>query len=172
MIKAVILLTFFISQKSLALEWDAHLASQKASVEKIRAQEKVIYDLIEQKKSTKDNDKISKILEELVKEHNKLSELYDEFEKEKYHIKYEHPEEGSTIERRYSPYKLKTLQEFESEGGIDGRLSQIKPRVLKKYGDPIPPETKEKSEKKEQKEKQKPKKEEKPKEDDHPKLSF
>jgi hypothetical protein len=120
-----------------AREWELHSAGLKATVGKIRSKENSIAELIQLKKVTTDQAKMSELLTKLTVEHKELSGLYHDFETEKQHIRFEHPEEGPKVDRQYRPLKLKTLDEFEAEGGIDGKLSELKNKVKKKYGEPV-----------------------------------
>jgi hypothetical protein len=120
-------------------EWDKHTVSLRASVGKIRAKESEIAQLIEVKKNVTDQQQMSEILVKITKEHKELVKFYDEFEKEKQHIRFEHPEEGAKLDRQYRSQKLKSVADFEFEGGIDGRLTELKEKVKKKYGEPANP---------------------------------
>jgi hypothetical protein len=141
MILRICLLILFTLQAQ-AREWDLHEASLKASVEKIREKEKKIVEIVKQKNLLPpDSPKAKPILEELTKEHKELSEFYKDFETEKQHVRFEHPEQGLKVERKYLRYKVKTIEDFENEVGIDGKLSRLKSKTMKKFGEKTTQET-------------------------------
>lgn len=129
-----LLLVMSVSSLSQAREWDAHDVSLRASIEKIRGKEAKIGELIQEKNHPKNPDGQKAILDELAKEYKDLEKLYSEFETEKRHVRFEHPEQGLKTERKYRAYRIKSLEEYESEGGVEGRLNEVKLKVLNKYG--------------------------------------
>ena len=135
-------LMVFISHQARAENWDLHEASLKTSYQKIRGTEKKIYELVQKKRQVKSREEVEPLLEEIKKEHKSLSEMIDNLEKERNHVRFEHPEQGDKSERKYYPYKLKSLEDFEREGGLDGRLNKVKIKMLEQYGDPIPSKAK------------------------------
>lgn len=145
----------------LALSWDEHSVSINASIAKIRTKETHILELIQKKKTIKEQEAMSEVLSELNKEHKELTKLWEDFVKERQHIRFEHPEEGSKAERQYRNLKLKSLHDMEAEGGLDGKLNDLKAKVKEHYGEPLSakptarPETKPSPEKSESEEKEK-----------------
>jgi hypothetical protein len=144
-----------------ASEWDTHSVSLRASIGKIRVQESRIAELIQKKKTVTTPDEMGHVLANITKEHKELTRFYEDFEKERQHIRFEHPEEGAKTERQYRAYRLKSVHEMEAEGGIDGKLNDLKSKVKQHYGEPIsakptaPPEKKITAEKSAQEEKEK-----------------
>ncbi len=133
--RLLILICFTMNSAAWAREWDAHEVSLKASVEKIRTKEKDIAEKVKHKNHIKKDDPhMKQALEELTKEYKELQALYKEFEDEKQHVRFEHPDQGQKMERKYMRYKVKTLEDFENEGGIDGKLSRLKAKAMKKFG--------------------------------------
>ena len=65
-------------------------------------------------------------------------DLVKEYEEERLHVRFKHPDRNDTVERQYARYRLKSLQEMEKETGLDGRLSRIKARVMATF--PLPPQ--------------------------------
>lgn len=125
-----------VSTPTLARELKEHRKVLTTLVGKVRAKEGEIADLIQKKKTTQDQKEMSVILDSLVKTHKEVEGLYQDLDKEMQHIRYEHPEEGTDIERQFRSYRLKTLNEYEAEGGIDGKLTDLKDKVKRKYGEP------------------------------------
>ncbi|MEQ1877947.1 MAG: hypothetical protein ABL958_14995 [Bdellovibrionia bacterium] len=103
---------------------------------KIRAKETEIAELIVKKRTTTDQQEMSEILDKLAKSHKDFVKHHADLDKEEQHKKYEHPEQENAADRQYRAMRVKTLQEFEQEGGIDGRLTELKEKVKKKYGEP------------------------------------
>ncbi|MGE3973670.1 MAG: hypothetical protein AB7F59_04000 [Bdellovibrionales bacterium] len=135
----VFIFCFFLIQGVFAREWDAHEVSLKASVDKIREKEKKIAELISHKNLMHEGaPELKAALEEITREHKELIALYKEFDDEKEHVRFNHPDQGQKIERKYSRFKVKTLDAFEGEGGIDGKLSRVKSKALKKFGEKAP----------------------------------
>jgi len=125
-------------------EWSAHEANLKTQIVRIREKEKKIRELIEEKKKTRNKDDVEKLLGEIQKEHKELTKIYKEFDQEREHVRFEHPEHGDKTDRKYQAYKLKSLDDFEQEGGIDGKLNKTKIKMLERYGVPLSEATKKK----------------------------
>lgn len=117
-------------------EWSQHEVSIRQTALKIQAKEQSLTQLIEAKKTITDQQQMSETLQKISKEHEELEKVYGEFNKERAHTRFEHPEQGQRLDRQYKPLRLKTLNEFEAEGGIDGRLTELKKKVSTKYGEP------------------------------------
>ncbi|HEX4925223.1 MAG TPA: hypothetical protein VFV50_14110 [Bdellovibrionales bacterium] len=121
-------------------DWSQHEVSIRQTALKIQAKEQSIVQLIEAKKTITDQQQMSETLTKISAEHKELEKLYDDFNKERTHTRFEHPEQGARLDRQYRPLRLKTLNEFETEGGIDGRLTELKKKVSQKYGEPVKPQ--------------------------------
>lgn len=135
------LLFIILASVAQAREWALHEASLKASVDKIREKEKKVIEIIKHKNHLPpDSPKAKAILEELTKEHKELTGFYKDFQDEKQHVRFEHPEQGLNVERKYTRYKVKTLEDFENEVGIDGKLSRLKSKTMRKFGEKSAPE--------------------------------
>jgi len=133
----ILLLSLFVALTAGAREWDAHEVSLRSQIEKIREKEKKITELITQKNTTKDDEKLKPILADLQKEYKALQKMYEEWETEKRHVRFEHPDQGVNIERKYRAYKIRSIEEMENEMGTDGRLTRLKTKVMRKYGEPV-----------------------------------
>jgi hypothetical protein len=139
-----LLVSIFLTIPAFAGELKEHKKNLNGIVGKIRAKEGEILGLVEKKKKTEDQKEMSEILDGLVKTHKDAQKFQADLDKELEHIRYEHPEEGTDIEREFRSYRLKTLNEYESEGGLDGKLTELKTKVKNKYGEPVsgkPPPT-------------------------------
>ncbi len=123
----------------------------KSDNERILAEARLERDkLLKEKAVTRENARMEAILKELTKIYKDISKTYEEFEKEKDHIKFEHPEKGDAVERKYKRYRPKSVEEREAEAGLNGKLTRTKTRVQKTYhkdGEAVEGETKENLEK-------------------------
>lgn len=142
----IIIYSFVMVLSAWGREWAAHEVSLRAQVDKIREKEKKITEIIEEKNKEKDEVKLKGHLHEIQKEHKELEKLYKDLEEEKRHVRFEHPDQGVEVERKYLAYKIRSIEDMESEVGTDGKLGRLKAKVLKKYGGPlsVPTETKSK----------------------------
>lgn len=119
-------------------EWAAHEVSLRSQIEKIRTKEKAIAEIVHEKNKEKDDQKLKEYRTEIQKEYKELVKLYNELEEEKRHVRFEHPDQGVEVERKYQIYKIKSIEDMESDVGTDGRLSRLKAKVVRKYGQPTP----------------------------------
>jgi hypothetical protein len=103
-------------------------------VQKIREKEKKISDIIRAKNAEKDQEKLQPLLADLQKEYKELEKLYKDLDDEKRHIRFEHPDKGVEVERKYRAYKIRSIEDMENELGTDGKLSRLKQKVFLKYG--------------------------------------
>jgi hypothetical protein len=125
---------------SFAREWAAHEVSLRSQVEKIREKERKITEMIHHKNEEKEDAKLKPLLAALQKEYEDLEKFYKELEEEKRHVRFEHPDQGVDVERKYRAYKIRSIEDMENEIGTEGRLSRLKSKVLRKYGTEPEPE--------------------------------
>lgn len=149
----IFVLAFFISHSAIATGTFAkHDANLMQLTGKINADEKAIVDLIKEKNSTKDVARTHEIVAEIKKLMKSRRENIEKYNKEYYHVEYEHPgnmdspetgkkkevktekKEGELVtleKKRYKRYDEKTIKEFEDE--INKTLSDVYGNVKKKY---------------------------------------
>lgn len=120
----------------LAGNWPEHAAHLSALSKQIEHAEHEIHELIEHKNRLQDPVAIQDALKSLMEKHKELEQLSKEYEEERLHVRFKHPDRNDTVERQYMRYKLKALNEMEKEAGLDGRLSRIKARVMATF--PLP----------------------------------
>lgn len=136
-LEAVFLLLIFLSGPvAHAGNWNEHVAHLNALSSKLSNGEHEIKELLEHKHATDDPEQVREIVREIADKHKELEEVSRDYEKERLHVRFQHPERADTEERKYERYKLKTLAEMENEIGMDGRLDRVKARVLATF--PIP----------------------------------
>ena len=137
---AILVSVIFLSVPTYAREWVAHEISLRSQIEKIREKEKKIGELIHVKNETKEDVKLKPLLAEIKKEYGELEKLYKDLDEEKRHVRFEHPDQGIEVERKYRAYKIRSIEDMENEIGTEGRLNRLKSRVLRKYGTEVKPE--------------------------------
>lgn len=151
MIKAILIFTLLEFSTTFATGTFAkHDANLQQLQGKIFSDEKSIVDLIKEKNETTDIAKIHEIVAEIKKLIKSRRENIEKFNKEYYHIEYEHPgkmnshtsggkkveeKKGEvpavTLKNRYKRYDEKSIKEFEDE--INKTLSDVYDNVKKKY---------------------------------------
>lgn len=120
----------------------------------INAKRGEIKDLIKMKNSKKriKNEEGEDItLNSLHTAYKELKTLEKDYEDLKKKAKYSFPAQGRLIERRYFPVGSKTLEELEVEFGLEGDLTRVKSKIVKKYKTFLPEEEIEKEAIKEKK---------------------
>lgn len=163
---ACLVICFFGNVRVEARNWDIHEVSLRATIDKIREKERKIGELIRAKNATKEDAKLLPLLAEVKKEYAELEKFYKELEEEKRHVRFEHPDKGVEIDRKYRAFKIRTIEDMENEIGTDGRLSRLKSKIMKKYGSeptPAAPPKEDKIEKIKEHHSEKPKTKERPK---------
>lgn len=129
--------------------------------------------MIAHKNEEKEDAKLKPMLAALKKEYEELEKYYKDLEEEKRHVRFEHPDQGVEIERKYRAYKIRSIEDMENEIGTEGRLSRLKSKVLRKYGtEPTPEKVEAPAEEAPKKEERAEKPPEKPKGKERPKLSM
>lgn len=134
-------LLFSLIIPAFANDWSIHQSNLKGMIAKIRTHEKKIFELSEEKGKTRDPNRLNEIFVAIKGEHGKLKTAYKDFEAEKNHVRFEHPAEGDATEKKYHRYRLRTVEQIESEGGVDGRINQVSGTIRSTYqgeGAPVP----------------------------------
>jgi len=95
-----------------------------------------IHALIEQKRHTDDPVQVGEIMRGIAERHSRLEKKAKEYEEERQHVRFEHPERNDQLERKYVRHEVKSVEEMESTMGIDARLDRIRFLVTLKF--PVP----------------------------------
>ena len=144
----VFVLGLFISSTAVAGSFTDDRTKFNAQAREMLNLEAEIHGLIEEKHHTDDHGKLKEIIDNIADRYRELSKLAEEHDKLSVHIRFKYPEQADKIEGlRYSRSKLQTLEQMESEVGIDGRLDRVKAKVLATFPapeieKPAPPEPK------------------------------
>jgi hypothetical protein len=92
--------------------------------------------LIEEKQKLPGNSpRVKEVINSMISEHKELQKLASDYEKEKTILNFRYPEKAAKAGRKYGPVEVKTLEEMETEMGIDGRLSRNMKKLRGQYGD-------------------------------------
>jgi len=133
----------FVSRAQ-AGSWNDHATRLATLAKQIQGKEEEIQKLLAEKQKTTDRKRLAEIVMALGQAHGRLEELSKQYEDERRHVRFQHPERNDELERVYVCHRVRTLNEMESEFGLDGRLDRLKARILKTF--PIEEEKKTKNE--------------------------
>lgn len=133
-LKSFLFIVFALgSFKALASSWEYHDQSLKSYAIRINNLQDEIHDTIVKKNNETNLKKKEEYLEEIKRKYADLRGMHKDFLKEMEHVRYEHPERGDKVERKYVHLKVKTLEELENDNTLDGQLSRIKRKAEMKY---------------------------------------
>lgn len=116
--------------------WPEHLAKIQKLKSEIDALEGEIKHMIHEKRGSHVESSVREITEEIAAKYKTLKEASDKLEEETTHIRFKHPEQADQLDRKYARHHLKSIDDLESEVGIDGRLDRIKRRVAETFPTP------------------------------------
>lgn len=119
-----------------ARPWNEHQNHLNAAVRQMQMAEADIHHLIEEKRHTQDQAKIAQIMREIAERHRALEKTSKDYEEERMHVRFEHPERADQLEHQYVRHEMRSLEEMEDDVGIDGRLDRVRALVLMTF--PIP----------------------------------
>lgn len=129
-----ILFALFGNSSALADPWQQHEQRLSAYRSKLNGLEKEVKELIEHRQHAKKSDEIQGIITQLVAKHKELQTMAKDQREELLHVRFKHPEKGDLAERKYQRYFVKSLEDMESEVGLDGKLDQAKRKMQTQYG--------------------------------------
>ncbi len=109
--------------------WPEHLAKISKLKSEVDALEGEIKHMIHEKREMHVDSEVRALTEEIATKYKSLKEASDKLEEETTHIRFKHPEQADQLDRKYTRHHLKSIDDLESEVGIDGRLDRIKRRV-------------------------------------------
>lgn len=116
--------------------WAQHKDRLPALAHKLQENESAIRHLLAEKKHVDDPAQVHEIMRELIEKHKALAQASKEYEDERLHVRFKHPDLASVVERRYKRYQLKSIEELGNVSGLDGRLDQLKAKVTAVF--PLP----------------------------------
>lgn len=109
--------------------WTEHESRLTSFTTKIRSLEKEISDLISYKKTLENAERVRLVTQQISFKHSDLSKVIREYEDERLHVRFQHPDRDREEERQYQAVRLKSLSEIEEAFGLDGRLDRLRQKV-------------------------------------------
>jgi hypothetical protein len=130
---AVMLMFLFSHMKNAnaetACRWSEHESRLTSLTTKIRSLEKEISDLIAYKKTLESTERVRLVTQQISFKHSDLAKVIRDYESERLHVRFQHPDRDLEGERQYMAVKLKSLDEIADAFGLDGRLDRIRRHV-------------------------------------------
>ena len=113
--------------------WEVIQTKLGALKTKMDSQTMLVNTLVAEKAALKNSEDVAKKAEDLKIQHHKLETLVLDYNKlnEEYLTKF--PERGLKVKRIYQRVKLKTLDSFEDDFTLRGRLNKLHGKVLRQY---------------------------------------
>lgn len=118
---------------SKSMEWvklNTVLTTLAAKVTSLQADVK---ELIKKKKTIKDRAQLEMIWEEINTKHKELDESVRQYQKESNRARFEFPDKGSIIQKKYHYVRMKSIDELENEVGIEAKLTHSVDQVQRVY---------------------------------------
>ena len=115
--------------------WPEHLAKISKLKSEVDALESEIKHMIHEKHESHVESQVREITVSIAEKYKTLKEAADKLEEETTHIRFKHPEQADKLDRKYTR-RAKSLDDLESEVGIDGRLDRIKRKVAATFPTP------------------------------------
>lgn len=132
LVAAIFLVVGLISHSAVAettCRWIEHESRLTSYTAKIRSLEKEISDLISYKKTLENTERVRLVTQQISFKHSDLAKVIRDYEAERLHVRFQHPDRDLEGDRQYMALKLKTLDEIEDSFGLDGRLDRIRRHV-------------------------------------------
>ena len=112
-----------------ACRYSEHESRLTSLTARIRSFEKEISDMIDAKKHVEHAEKIRELTQQITFKHLDLAKAVREYESERLHMRFQHPDRDMEGAREYPRQTLKSLKDLEQAFGLDGRLDRIKNHV-------------------------------------------
>ena len=113
-------------------DWEAIQQKLSAAKGKIDAQASVVQALIMDKDHLKGEELALKI-EEIKKQHQKYLEMVSDYNKQNDDFLNRYPERGIKEKRVYKRVKMKSLDAFEDDVSVRGKMNKLHKKILKQY---------------------------------------
>ncbi len=134
---AVQMLCFFVSSILHAGNWSQHQSALNGGRDRIKSREQEIAKLAEEKRGASP-EKIQTILVEIQKKQKEIEDTKRSLEKEREHVRFEHPEKGLVFDRVVGDLKVKSVDEIQAEAGLDKKLTSLRSQMGRAYRKPSP----------------------------------
>lgn len=109
--------------------WSEHESRLTSFMARIRSFEKEIADMIESKNKIENAEQLKILTQQISFKHSDLAKAVKDYEDERRHMRFQHPDRDLENDRKYTALKLKSLDEIEFAFGLDGRLDRIRRQV-------------------------------------------
>jgi hypothetical protein len=113
-------------------DWEVKQTKLGAKKSKLEAQENLIKTLIAEKMNLT-GDALAVKIEQLKTEHIKLEKMIDEYNELNLEYLTKFPERGIKEKRIYTRVKSKSLQAFEADQTLQGRVNKLQSKILTQY---------------------------------------
>lgn len=92
-----------------------------------------IKDLIKKKRATSNRAQLDIIWEEISAKHKELEDAVRQYMKEANRARFDFPDKGSMLQKKYRYVRMKSIDEMESEVGIEAKLTHGVDQVQRVY---------------------------------------
>lgn len=136
LVTTVVLVAAAYAPSVLARPWSEHNNHLGSMARQLVSTEHEIQELIERKGHTVDPKQVAEIMRSIAERHRSLVKTSKDYEEERQHVRFEHPERNDQLDRKYVRHEVKSVEEMESGLSIDARLDRVRAMVLAKF--PVP----------------------------------
>ena len=109
--------------------WSEHESRLTSYMARIRSLEKEISDMIASKHHIENSEKVKLLTQQISFKHQDLAKVVKDYENERLHVRFQHPDRALEGSRQYSAIHTKSLDEIEMAFGLDGRLDRIRKQI-------------------------------------------
>ncbi|HVK60209.1 MAG TPA: hypothetical protein VM432_01615, partial [Bdellovibrionales bacterium] len=102
--------------------WGEHESKLATLRQRVKDGEAEVKHLIEAKRHAHDEAEVKTLVEQIATSHKSLTEFAKKLDAEELHVRFKHPEHAEKADVKYTRRNLKSLEQLESEVGIDARL--------------------------------------------------
>lgn len=112
-----------------ACRWTDHESRLASYMSRIRSLEKEISDMIDSTHHIENSEKLRILTQQISFKHSDLAKVVKDYEEERLHVRFQHPDRDLEQDRRYTAQHLKSVEEIGQAFGLDGRLDRIRGQV-------------------------------------------
>ena len=101
---------------------------------KVKAKQESIRGLVNEKNRVQDPKQVKQILDTMAAEYKEMRKLTEEYEKQRTILLFRYPDKGKVGSRSYEKIQLKSLEDMDTEFGVEGRLNKGLKKMRQQYG--------------------------------------
>lgn len=101
---------------------------------KVKAKQESIRGLVTEKNRVQDPKQVKQILDTMTAEYKEMRKLTEEYEKQRTILLFRYPDKGKVGSRSYEKILLKSLEDMDTEFGVEGRLNKGLKKMRQQYG--------------------------------------